>query len=569
MQELLEQIEVVKKRIKKPKKAVVTGGMPYANAPLHIGHLAGAHVPADVYARFMRMMIGEENVLFVCGTDDHGSNSAVSARKEGKGTKDFIDEIYQGQKRTFKNYGISLDTFSGTSRDENKKYHVEICQDILKKLHQNKMIETKTSKQWYDPDLKMFLPDRFVFGECPKCHDPKAYSEDCDVCGANYNPVELLNPKSTVSDSKPELRDTDHWYLDMWKVADQLKPWIESKQKTWRKNVFLETLNTVTPSFSFSNKSESLFKSLKENLPDHKSRYAPGKLIEVLFDNLLDLEEARKIFLKNNIEIKVNKDWSTRSITRDVDWGIPVPVEIDEKMKGKTFYVWPESLVAPLAFTKVALEQKGMDPESYMDFWYSKGSQAYQFIGQDNIYFYVLMQGAMWLGTQSKVDRLPEEGELQLTDVFANFHLQVNGEKMSKSRGNFIQADELLDEMKYESDQVRYFLSLLSLPEKNSNFDFETFKKRNDFLSGPLNAAFEKPISAVHSKFDGKIPSGKLIGKTKKETYKIIQNYLRFMEKADYSKILFMIENYARIINSLFTQFKPHDDRFDLEQRQD
>jgi len=566
---LQEELKTILERQKLPEKALITAGMPYANAPLHIGHFAGTYVPADTYARFMRMLIGGENVLFVCGSDDHGSNSEVAAKKQGMTTSEFVGQINDSQKRTLQNYAISMDVFSGTSKPENMKYHQEIVADTLRKLHANKMLQKKTSEQWFDPELSMFLPDRFVFGECPKCGDTKAYSEECDACGATYLASELKSPKSTVSDSSPVLKTTDHFYLDMWKVVDQLKPWIESKKKSWRKNVFLETLNTVIPSLVFSNKNEEVFKSLKEKLPTHKSRYAPGKMIEVQFENLTDLEIARNIFNENNISSEINNGWANRSITRDVAWGVPVPTDIDEGMEGKTFYVWPESLVAPISFTKVALEKQGKDPEEYRKYWHNPEAKIAQFIGQDNIYFYVLMQGAMWFGSQKEINRMPIEGELQLSDVFANYHLHVDGEKMSKSRGNFILANQYLDEWNYHPDQVRYFLSLLSLPEKNSNFDFETFKQRNEFLAGPMNAAIEKTVSACHKKFDGIVPAGNLIGKTEKETKKIFQTYLKMMEKGDFPKILFMIENYALIINGLFAQYKPHDDRHDEQERKD
>tara|TARA_Y100001954_G_C15827537_1_gene613047 strand:+ start:1248 stop:3179 length:1932 start_codon:yes stop_codon:yes gene_type:complete len=566
---LQDDLAKVLHRVKKPKKAVVTAGMPYANGPLHIGHLAGAHVPADIYSRWLKMLIGPENVLFVCGTDDHGSNSEVAAKTKNISTKEFIDEIHSKQQKTLKDYSIELDVYTGTSREETFEHHKNYCQDFLRKLHDNKFLTKKTSEQWYDPKIEMFLPDRFVYGECPKCDHKKAYSEECDSCGANYKASELKNPKSTVSDGKPVLKDTDHWWLDMWQVTDELKEWIEGKKKTWRKSVYLETINTVYPSLVFSNKDEETFKGLKVELPKHKSRYAPGKKIVVQFDNLVDLEKGKQTLTNNDIETELMDGWAHRSITRDVSWGIPVPKDRDEGMENKSLYVWPESLIAPISFTQTALKKKGLDPELYKEFWTDPESNVYQFLGQDNVYFYVLMQGAMWLGTQEAKNRMPKKGELQLTDIFSNYHLHMDGQKMSKSTGNFYTGDQFLEEMGYDSDQVRYFLSLLSLPEKNSNFDFETFQKRNEFLAGPLNAAFEKPISAVHSKFDGKVPTGKLIGKTKKETYKIVQNYIRMMEKADYPKILFMIENYARIINSLFTQFKPHDDRFDMEQRKD
>lgn len=569
--ELQEQLRTVLGRLKRPKKAVVTAGMPYANGPVHIGHLAGTHVPADIYSRWLRLLIGNENVLFVCGTDDHGSNSEVAAKTKGISTKEFIDGVHQTQSNTMKKYGIAMDAYTGTSREENYEDHVQICQDFLRRLHKNGMLEKKTTEQWFDTKLNMFLPDRFVYGTCPNpnCENTKAYSDECDDCGKVYEPKELIDPKSTVSDTTPVLKPTAHWWLNMWKVSDQLKEWIGSKQKSWRKVVYLETFNTVLPSVQFSNKNEETFKGLKEELPKFKSRYAPGKMIVAQFENLEELEKGNEVLKANGIETEYVDGWAHRSITRDVSNGIPVPPEIDEEMKGKTFYVWPESLVAPISFTRVALKNQGKDPETYKDFWTDPDSKVYQFLGQDNIYFYVLMQGAMWFGTQEDPYRQPVKGEFQLTDVFGNYHLQVDGDKMSKTKGNFYTGDQLIDEMGYSADQIRYFLAILSLSEKNSNFDFEVLKERNKFLAGPLNASFEKPISACLSKFDGKVPEGKLIGKTKKETYKVVQNYIRMMEKGDFAKLLFMVENYARVINGLFAQFKPHDDRHDETERND
>jgi len=566
-----QDIPALLERVKRPKKAVVTAGMPYANGPLHIGHLAGAHVPADIYARWMRMLIGSDNVLFVCGTDDHGSTSEVAAKTQGKTTRDFIDEIHAKQSKTMNRYSISLDVYTGTSREENYEAHKNYCQDFLRKLYDHKMLTKKSSEQWFDPKMKLFLPDRYVFGTCPnpECDNKKAYSDECDVCNTNYEPKELKEPKSAISDATPVLKETEHWWLDMWKVSDPLKKWIESKQKTWRKSIISEVLTTVSPSIIFANTNEETFKSLKEKLPNHKSRYAPGKKIVVQFESLAELDQGKKLLADNGVESQLLDAWAHRSITRDVAWGIPVPTDRDTGMEGKSLYVWPESLIAPISFSKVALKKKGLDPEKYKEFWHDPEANVYQFLGQDNVYFYVLMQGAMWLGVKDNQQTLPEKGELQMTDILSCYHLQIDGQKMSKSKGNFYTADQLVDEMNYTPDQVRYFLALLSLTEKPSNFDFETFKQRNDFLAGPLNASFEKPISATHSKFNGVVPQGKLMEKVEKETFKIVQTYLRSMEKAEYSKLLFMIENYARTVNGLFTQFKPHDDRHDLQERSD
>lgn len=565
-------IPSVLRQVPRPPRVVVTSGMPYANAPLHLGHVAGVHVPADVFARYMGMLIGRQNVLYVNGTDDHGSTSEVAALKAGKPIRQFIDEIHAKQRHTLQRYSISVDCYTGTSRPECYPTHVELCQDLLRRLYRNGMLEKRVTDQWYDPQLNRFLPDRYVRGKCPnpKCGDENAYSDICDVCGMTYDPAQLINPKSAISDAIPVMKPTAHLWLNMWKVAEPLRIWLEGKQKDWRKPILAEVLGTVLPSFAFEAAREEDYKAMKAELPKHKPRYAPGKRIALQFENRADFERGREILeRKLGVKTELVDAWAHRSITRDVAWGIPVPEDLDPELKGKTLYVWPDSLIAPIAFSKVALQARGEDPRRSDEFWRDPAARVYQFIGQDNIFFYVLMQGSMWIGSQKDTARLPEKGELQLTDVFSVFHLMVNGEKMSKSRGNYYLADQLLDEMKYSPDQIRYFLSGLSLPEKQSNFERATLDERNHFLAGPMNAAFEKPISAAHSKFGGQVPAGKLIGKVEEETLKIVRLYVKAMGRADYASLLGMIENYARQINSLFTQFKPHDDRHPEESRRD
>ncbi len=565
---LQNEIVLLLNKVERPSKALVTAGMPYSNGPIHIGHLAGAHLPADIYTRWLKLLIGKENVLFVCGTDDHGTVSQVAAQKAGIPVQEFVNSIHQQQLQTFQKYTIDLDIYTGTSQGQFFEEHKNYCRQFLRKLYDNGMLEKKNSEQWFDPENQLFLPDRYVFGDCPKCGHTPAYSEECDACGGQYLPRELQNPKSSLGDATPVLKKTDHWYLNMWKVVDSLKEWLDGKQKFWRKNILLEVMNNVCPSIIFANTFEEDYRHAKDKLPIHKRRYAPGKKIVVQFQGLAELEQGRKTLEDQGIKTELLDSWAHRSMTRDNSWGIPVPEDKDPQMAGKTLYVWPESLIAPISFTQMALKNRGIGPQACLDFWNDPKAKVYQFIGQDNVFFYVLMQGAMWLGTQKDPHRLPQAGELQLTEIFSNCHLQIDGAKMSKSKGNFYTGDQLIDEMGHTSEQLRYFMALLNLPEKNSNFDFETLKDRNHFLAGPLNAAFEKPISAAHSQFGGKIPPGKLIGKTIKETRKIIQSYIRLMHKAEYSKILFMIENYARIINGLFAQYKPHDDRFDKTQRE-
>lgn len=555
-------------RVARPKRAVVTAGMPYANGPLHLGHLAGAHLPADIYARFLGMAIGRENVLFVCGTDEHGSTSEVAALNAGIPTRQFVDEIHDRQQTTLERFSIGLDVFTGTSRPECFDVHCRISQEMLRRLHSNGLLSKRSSRQWYDPKAQRFLPDRFVRGRCPnpKCGYENAYSDECDQCGHQHDPTELIEPRSAISDATPEMRDTVHLWLDMWQVSETLRVWIQGKQKTWRPAVLADTLEKVLPSLRFSNELEDTYKAHKVELPKHKSKYAPGKQVVLQFGDKHDLETARQLLDSVGVQTTLVDDWAHRSITRDIAWGLPLP-DLDPDLAGKTLYVWPDSLIAPISFSHVALAKKGIDPESYRDYWCDPEARVVQFLGQDNVFFYVLMQGAMWIGSQADTTRMPVAGELQLTDVVGSCHLMVGGEKMSKSRGNFFTGDQLLDEKGYSADQIRYYLALLGLSEKPSDFDFAKLDDRNRFLAGPMNAAFERPISAAHSKFGGRVPDGVLIDKVVPDTVRIVQRYVKAMERADYPSLLFEIENYARTINSLFTQYKPHDDRHPEESR--
>jgi methionyl-tRNA synthetase len=558
-----KSLREILERIPRPTRAVVTAGMPYANGPLHLGHLAGAHLPADVHARWLGMLIGRENVLFVCGTDDHGSTSELAALKAGRPLREFVDEVHDRQAEVLARYGVDLDVYSGTSRLDCLPLQKALTSELLGKLQRNGLLAKRRSLQWYDPELGRFLADRFVRGRCPnpKCDNDEAYGDECDRCGHQHDPTELLEPRSAVSGATPRLEETTHLYLDMWQVAETLRLWVESKQRVWRSSVAGPMLDVVLPALRLPLGSDERFKDLKATLPKHKQRYARGKQVVLVFGNRDDFEEGRRILTDAEIEAEAVNEWAYRAITRDTDWGIPVG-DLDPELAGKTLYVWPDSLIAPISFTKLALARRGDAPESYVDYWCDPDARIYQFLGQDNVFFYVLMQGAIWLGSQADPTRLPVKGELQLTDVFGCFHLMVGGEKMSKSRGNFHTAEQLLDEKGYTPDQVRYYLALLGLSEKPSDFDFKKLDERNDFLAGPMNAAFEKPISAAHSKFGGRVPSGEVLPKVHEETNRIVQRYVKAMQRADYPGMLHELERYARSINGLFAQHKPHDDRY-------
>ena len=561
-------IASVLERIDRPTRAVVTAGMPYANGPLHIGHLAGAHLPADIHARWLRMLIGGENVLFVCGTDDHGSTSELMAMREGKPIADVIGTIHAEQTRALSRFAISLDAYSGTSRPETLPRHAALCGQILRKLHDNGLLSRRTSQQWYDPTVKRFLPDRLVRGQCPnpKCDNDQAYSDECDVCGHQHDPTDLIHPRSTVSDATPEMRDTVHLWLDMWPLSDTLRAWIESKRKLWRPVVVRQVLDTVSPSLRFARERENDYKALKASLPKHKMKYAPGQEVVLQLTSKDDLSHAQTLLAQHGIDTSVVDEWAQRPITRDIPWGIPIP-DLHPEVEGKTLYVWPDSLIAPITFTQLALESRGLAPDEIDSYWRDPNARIYQFLGQDNVFFYVLMQGALWLGSQQDPTQVPASGDLQFTEVFACFHLQVGGEKMSKTRGNFFTAEQLVDEKGYSVDQIRYYLALLGLSEKPSNFDFDKLDERNAVLSGKINAALERPLSAAHNKFESTVPEGILIDKVEADTARMVQRYVKAMTTANYPSMLFELENYARRINSLFNKYKPHDDRHPEDQR--
>jgi methionyl-tRNA synthetase len=516
------------------------------------------------------MVIGRANVLYVCGTDEHGSTSELAALQQGKPVREFIDGVHEHQAATLSRYGIGLDVYSGTSRPESFPLQRELAHDFLRKLDANGLLEKRRTMQWFDPKLQRFLSDRFVRGRCPNpaCDNLDAYGDECDRCGRQYEPSELQNPRSAISDATPELRATVHWFLDMWSVAETMRVWIEGKKKEWRSTVISQVLDQLLPSLRLPADKEDAYKQLKATLPKHKQRYARGKQVVLQFEDRAGFDTARTALATAQIEAVPVDEWAHRAISRDTHWGIPLP-EDDPELTGKTLYVWPDSLIAPISFSKVALQKRGEDPARYADFWCDPEARVYQFLGQDNVFFYVLMQGAMWLGSQSDPKRLPLPGELQLTDVFSCFHLLVNGEKMSKTRKNYVLAHELLDDKGYAPDQIRYYLALLGLAEKQSDFEFQKLDERNQFLAGPMNAAFERPLSAAHSKFGGKVPAGKLHDKVVTDTVRIVQQYVKSMARADYPGLLFEIERYARGINSLFTQFKPHDDRRPEPERAD
>ena len=577
-----DQIDDILSQLDCPKKALITSGMPYSNGFLHLGHLAGTFIPADVYARWMRMVIGQDNVLLICGSDDHGVASKLTAIKQNIDHHKFIKNMHRAHHQTLANYNISLDIYSSTSNSENLYSHSKTCNHFIEALVENGYFSIKQTAQWYDPILKEFLVDRYVTGSCPYCGYDKAYSMECENCLSSYLPSQLINPKSSITHTTPILKQTKHLWFDFYSLASLLLDYLNSNKKNLHKSVYQELYKELAPGLIIAKKLIDCYNPIKELLPKHKKKFTRNGDLILLFADYDELSKALDIFTDNNLSYQLKKQWAQRCFSRDTDWGIKLDNYIEnlgttqKSFKDKSLYVWPESLIAPISFTKQILAQRNYDDNHYKQYWYQKQASCHQFIGIDNIYFYGVMQNAMWLGASIKKPTTPTSKPSPKKNllnspipntIHSRFHLLVEGKKMSKSYNNFILGDELIE--KYSADQIRYFVSLMSLTDKPASFDFETFNRKNAFLSTTLNAVFEKPISAAHSKFAGVVPDGKLLEKVGNQTIKIVKSYVQFMPDGKYSQFIVALEKYARLVNSLFSIYKPHDDRYPLQERKD
>lgn len=569
------QVQDILLQLPRPPKVVVTAGMPYVNGILHLGHLAGAFVPADIYARWWRIVVGAENVLFVSGTDDHGVAALGAAQQAGKPTREFIQHIRSQHQKTLQNYDISLDTYASTSDPQHLEDHRLHCHEFLHALAHQGQLSVRSTAQYYDEKLECFLPDRWVQGRCPVCNHEGAYSQECGHCGAYYEPGALIDPISVLSGGVPVLRNTRHIWWDMMPLAPHLWQHVQDSRRTFPKAAYQQLCGEIAPGVVLHDGAVAMERQdvLKSQLPTFKKIHRRGGGTVLQFSSYADLEQAREVLKTEGIAHAVRCDWAQRTLSRDTTWGVPLPEGLGlgaEERERKSFYVWPDSLIAPLSFSRRALQDRGEGAEAYLRYWQDPQAQRHQFIGVDNLYFYGIMQSALWMAASAACSAASSAApSWQMSRIHSRFHLQVSGEKMSKSKGNYYTADELLAEKGYSSDEVRWFLASLSLREKSSNWDFKAFDERNSFLAGPMAAAFEKPIAAAHSQFGGKVPAGRLIERVSVATEKLTRSYVKFMPHAQYPQFLGVLENYARIINSIFHTHKPHDDRHPLQQRED
>lgn len=415
---------------KKFKRTTVTSALPYANGPVHIGHLAGVYVPADIYVRYLRLK-GEE-VIFIGGSDEHGVPVTIRAKKEGCSTQDVVDRYHKIIKDSFQEFGISFDVYSRTTSPT----HHKLASDFFRKLYDKGEFTEKESEQYYDEEAKQFLADRYITGECPRCHAQGAYGDQCEKCGSALSPEELINPVSQLSGAKPVLKSTKHWYLPLNKHQEWLKDWILNNHKEWRPNVYGQC------------------------------------------KSWLDM------------------DLMPRAVTRDLEWGIPVPVEGAE---GKVLYVWFDAPIGYISNTKEICDQ---NPEKYGNWekwWKEEDTRLIHFIGKDNIVFHCIVFPAM----------LKAEGSYILPDnVPSNEFLNLEGGKISTSRNWAVWLNEYLVDFPGKQDTLRYVLTANAPETKDNDFTWKDFQTRNNSELVAIYGNFvNRALVLTQKYFDGKVPA--------------------------------------------------------------
>ena len=469
---------------KKFKRTTVTAALPYANGGVHIGHLAGVYVPADIYVRYLRLK--KQDVVFIGGSDEHGVPITIRAKKEGITPQDVCDRYHKIIKDSFQEFGISFDIYSRTT----SKVHSKLASDFFRKLYDDGKLIEKESEQLYDPEAKQFLADRYVMGTCPHCGNPNAYGDQCEKCGSDLSPMELINPHSTISGAKPELRKTKNWYLPLNNYQDWLKQWILHGHKEWRPNVYGQC------------------------------------------KSWLDM------------------DLQPRAMTRDLDWGIPVPVEGAE---GKVLYVWFD---APIGYISNTKELCDAEPErwgSWEKWWKDPETRLIHFIGKDNIVFHCLIFPVM----------LKAHGGYILPDnVPANEFLNLENDKISTSRNWAVWLDEYLKDFPGKQDVLRYVLTANAPETKDNNFTWKDFQERNNSELVAIYGNFvNRALQLTKKYWNGVVPAcGELLDVDKQaiQEFKDVKEKVeQYLDNFKFREAQKEAMNLARIGNKYITECEP------------
>ncbi len=559
-----------------PKRAVVTGGMPYGNKKLHFGHVGGVFVQADVTARFLRDRIGSENVIFVSGTDCYGSPIAEAYRglKESgsfDGTiEDFVRMNHESQKKTLEEYGISLNIFAGSGLDDAKEEHRKLTNELMELWYKNGWLEKLVTRQFYDVKAGQFLNGRQVVGKCPveNCTSDKGYADECSM-GHQYMPEELIDPKSTLTGETPEMRDVTNWYIDLTKFHDLMDEYV--KDISVKENVRALVANTIgefmtPPMVYIKNDYSEDYENIKAELPEHKFNAAANKTsFSLEFKDLKTRDEAREVLGRHDIRFRAGKTLVPFRLTGNIEWGVPAPVLDGEK--GLTIWVWPESLWAPISFTRTYLNRIGKDKDEWKKFWCSKDAEVYQFIGQDNIYFYGIAEMVMFMATQGK-DNLtihPAEGQLTLPTLVANNHILFLNKKASSSGAvKPPMAEDLF--AYYTPEQLRAHFLSLGLGLKSVSFqpkplnptagekDADPVLKEGKLLSNVFNRVVRSCFYTAQKYTDGKLPFGDIDEEVLKESRETIIKYERYMYRFEFHSVMNLMDTYIRNANKYWAR---------------
>lgn len=551
-----------------PKRAVVTGGMPYGNKELHFGHVGGMLVFADTYARFLRDRIGKENVIFVSGTDCYGSPIAEGWRQkvangEFEGTlEEFVTRNHNKQKDTLAAYGISPNLFAASGLGRSKEIHAEVTDWFLNSLYEKGQLSRISTMQFFDEKAGVFLNGRQVVGKCPVegCKSEKAYADECDI-GHQYMPENLLEPKSTLTGDTPSMKPVTNWYFNLRDYEKHLQDWVVELQK--RKDVRPVVHKTISeflkaPVIYVKREYEEKYMSLKESMPAHEYLEEPKKpSFTIEFTKLSDCDEACRILTENGIRYRTGKTLVPFRLTGNIEWGVPAPAM--EGTEGLTVWVWPESLWAPISFTQTYLEQSGKSREDWKDYWCSKDATVYQFIGQDNIYFYGVAEPAMWMAQQENAEKThaPAEGELQLPVIVANHHILFLDKKASSSGAiKPPMADDLLNF--YTPEQLRMHWLGLGLGQRSVSFmpkpynpdaqpkDADPVVKDGLLLSNVYNRMIRTAFYTMQKELDGVLPSVAPEQKFVDDAKKAVLEYERHMAKFNFHQCTYVLDSYIR-----------------------
>ena len=558
-----------------PARAVVTAGMPYGNKPLHFGHIAGVFVPADCYARFLRDRIGADNVRFISGTDCFGSPIDEGYRKlvEAGSFEGTIAEYVQGnhdaQAATLDAYDISLDIYEGSGIGHAGECQQLVSENLIRRLYENGWLHLEETMQFYDAQAGIYLNGRQVVGRCPVqgCKSEKGYADECDL-GHSYAPEELIAPRSTVTDTVPEMRPVANWYFDLPAFRDFLRNHVDAQAddpdiRAIVPQTCAEFLGA--PIIYVKNDERELFEGVAAELPPHTLREPEkGKAsFEVEFESIGDRDIARDALRRAGLRFRTGKALVPFRITGNIEWGVKAPV-IDG-VEGLTVWCWPESLWAPISFTMAANDERNLECDSWRDFWCSEDAEVYQFIGQDNLYFYGVVQPALWeaLHPGEIFSHEPTDRPLRQTRLIANYHVLFGNKKASSSGAvKPPTADELLEH--YTAAQLRAHFLALGLSQKSVGFKpkaFESEEVRNDtrvadpalkeskLLSNVFNRLARSVLYEAKNKFDCAVPLCDPTPAVVERAHEALAAYDRTMKKAELHSVMSLMDEFIRYAN--------------------